>query len=117
MHELSLAQSLLDMVVQVARSNQAARIAKIGISMGAFTHVAPDSLIFCFDLVKEDTEAAQAVLEIKKVPVSGRCLDCKKEISFSEPVFTCPYCSSDRVEVDKGQELMVDYIEVDEAPS
>jgi hydrogenase nickel incorporation protein HypA/HybF len=68
-------------------------------------------------LVKQGTEASQAVLEINKVPVSGRCLDCKKKLTFTEPVFVCPYCSSDHVEVDQGQELMVDYLEVDDNPS
>ncbi|MGD8562707.1 MAG: hydrogenase maturation nickel metallochaperone HypA [Desulfarculaceae bacterium] len=114
MHELSLAQSLLDIVLKEAERNRAARVTKVGVKIGAFTHVVPSSLIFCFDLIKEDTVAGGASLVISKVPLRGRCGECGQEFEMPEPTYDCPACSSVQVQVIQGQELTVDYIEVED---
>ena len=113
-HELSIAQSLLDIVVEEAKSHGVTRVRRVGVRVGAFTNVVPDSLAFCFDLIKKDTVAADAELKLTPVPLAGNCLDCGAELDMSEPVFTCPHCQSPNVRLTQGQELYIDYIETDE---
>lgn len=113
-HELSIAQSLLDIVLNEASAHGVKKVLRVGVRVGAFTNVVPDSLTFCFDLIKEGTVAAEAELKLTPVPLAGTCQDCGAELDMSEPVFTCPHCASSNVQVTQGQELYIDYIETDE---
>jgi Zn finger protein HypA/HybF involved in hydrogenase expression len=58
--------------------------------------------------------AERAELLITELPMAGVGHDCGADISMSEPVFACPECKSDQVEMTQGRELFVDYIETDE---
>ena len=113
-HELSIAQSLLAIVVDEAERHGVSRLKKVGITVGAFSAVVPDALRFCWDLIVEDTVAAHAELLIEEVPMKALCHDCQAEISMDEPVFECPQCQSTNFEVTQGQELMVAYIETED---
>lgn len=118
MHELSLAQSILEIVLQEAEIHQVKRVVAVDISVGRFTHVVPDSLNFCFDLIKKDTVAHGAELVIHRVPLAARCQDCGLELLLDEPDFNCPRCGSANLQITKGQELWINSIETDDqAPS
>lgn len=111
MHELSIAQSMLDIVLQEAARHGAAHVQKIAVKVGAFSGVVPHSLQFCFDLVKKDTPAAEAELEIVEVPIKGVCDACGRESWLDEPTIICPHCQAEQLRMEGGRELFVDYIE------
>lgn len=114
MHELSIAQSLLDIVLEEAAAHGVEKVRRVVVKVGGFTNVVPDSLRFCFDLIKEGTAAAGAELDLIPVPMAGQCRDCGAELDMAEPVFNCPQCGSDSVELTQGRELYIEYIETDE---
>lgn len=114
MHELSIAQSLLAIVVDEAERHEVKSLKRVGITVGAFSAVVPDALRFCWDLIVEDTVAAGAELLIEEVPMKGICHACGALLDMAEPVFECPQCQSDDFEVTQGQELMVAYIETED---
>lgn len=113
MHEFSIAQSLLNIVLEEAQRHGAARVSRVHVKVGAFSNVVVDSLRFSFDMIKEDTPAAEAELEVEEVPLRGLCRDCGAELNMSQPVFECPHCHSSEVEFTQGQELYIDYIEAE----
>lgn len=114
MHELSIAQSLLNIVVDEAERHGVGSLKRVGVKLGAFSAVVPDSLRFCWDLIIEDTLAAGSELVIEEVPLKGVCHACGAELDMSEPVFECPACGSADMELTQGQELMVAYIETED---
>jgi hydrogenase nickel incorporation protein HypA/HybF len=114
MHELSIAQSLLNIVLEEAAAHGVERVRRVVVKVGGFTNVVPESLRFCFDLIKEGTAAATAELELIPVPMAGQCRDCGAELDMAEPVFNCPQCGSGAVELTQGRELFIEYIETDE---
>lgn len=111
MHELAIAQSLLDIVLEEAARHGVSQVARVGIKVGAFTNVVVDSLTFCFDLIKEGTVAAGAELVVAAIPLAGTCADCGAEVVLPEPFSPCPECGSVKVHLSQGQELCVDFIE------
>lgn len=114
MHELSIAQSILDIIQQEAARHGIARVTRVGVSVGAFSAVAPSSLVFCWDLIKEGTVAEGSELAITEVDLAGLCQDCGAEFPMDEPVTDCPQCGSKKVEMTQGRELNVAFIETDE---
>ena len=113
MHELSIAQSLLDIVLQEATAHGVNQVTKVGVKVGAYSAVVPDALRFSFDLITPGTLAEGAELAIEEVPLKGLCQDCQREIDMSSPTYECPHCQSRNIQLTQGQELFIDYLEAD----
>jgi hydrogenase nickel incorporation protein HypA/HybF len=114
-HELSIAQSLLDIVLQEAARHGVKRVIRVGVKVGAFSAVVPSALTFSFDLIKEGTIAADAELAIEEVPLTGLCQDCGQTVeNMDSPMVDCPACGSNKIEMTQGRELTIAYIETDD---
>jgi hydrogenase nickel incorporation protein HypA/HybF len=114
MHEMAIAASVLDLVLETAAANQANRVIKIQLLIGEMAGVSQEALRFCFDSVAEGTPAAGAALCIDIAPVLGHCRECGNEFPIQEARFICPTCRSLVVDVMSGQELRVEQIEVED---
>src|SRR5512140_2517551 len=114
MHELSIAQDILDIVLQnlPGKGTQAVRTVKVRI--GAMAGVVPDSLEFCFQAITPKTKCEGAALVIEHVPVVLRCNACGKESGLEHLVFTCPFCAGTDVVMISGNELQVVEMEIDD---
>ncbi len=79
MHELSLAQSILDTVLEIAEDRGAERVLKVEIRVGEFTLVNPEQLRFCLEALAEGTPAEGAEFEIELERGRLRCRECGAE--------------------------------------
>ena len=111
MHELSVASAVLNTAVKHADGR---RVKHVCVHTGALRQVVPESLRFYWEIVARDTECEGATLELVEVAARLHCRDCDREWSPELPVFRCPGCGGSDVEVAAGEELSVDYIEVEE---
>ncbi len=113
MHELSIAQSVIEIAEAKAREGNARSIQTIKIRLGEFTTIVRESLEFAFEVARQETLAENARLEIESVPMVVRCVECGL---VNDPVrevcLICPQCGLP-LEVVSGEELQVEYIEVD----
>lgn len=105
MHELSLAQDILQTAIQIAQQSACSHVSKLTIKVGTFSGVLSDSLLFGIEALAKDTICQSAVVEIIVVPLMIVCLDCKKESEIAPQVFLCPHCHSGNVQVLRGEEL------------
>lgn len=116
MHELSIANSILNIVLNEKTTKNLSDIKAIGLRIGALSGILPDALEFSFDAIKKETPLENTVLEISEIPISGICKSCNQKFSVSDYIFECPKCNSSSIDVDKGQEMDIEYIEIkDEA--
>ena len=113
MHELTLAENIHKIIQQNLPDPQVT-VSKIHIKIGKLSGVVPDSLKFCFQIVAQDTQAAQAILDIEEVPVKAYCPNCQVNFTIDAPCFLCPNCSSEKIRLISGQELLVESFEVEE---
>jgi hydrogenase nickel incorporation protein HypA/HybF len=111
LHELSIAESLLEIIVEEARAHKLERIKTIRLLIGEFAAIVPESLTFCFELVSRDTIASGAVLEVETVPIVARCDKCDFSFEVRDQVFLCPKCDDPVFELVSGRELSVSSIE------
>ncbi len=107
MHELAIAQSLLEIVTDESEKHGLTKIKKIKLQVGAFAAVVPDSLTFCFELVSRDTVASGAEIEIETVGIAARCDKCDFTFEVQDQVFICPRCDDPVFELVSGRELSV----------
>ncbi len=111
LHELSIAESLLEIVVDESKKHGLERVNKIKLQIGEFAAVVAESLTFCFEMVSRDTVASGALIEIESVGVVARCDVCDLSFEVQDQVFLCPRCGEPALELLSGRELSVMSIE------
>ncbi|MGI8846926.1 MAG: hydrogenase maturation nickel metallochaperone HypA [Candidatus Dormibacteria bacterium] len=111
MHELSLAQAILD---TVHKHSDARKVTRVTVRIGYFRQVVPDSLRFSWEVLIQDSEIDGCELEIEQVPAVVRCPACHKESTLDLPLVMCPDCNSPDVELVSGEEFQIASIDVAE---
>jgi len=104
-HEMSIAQSLLDIVLEEGQKHGLRRVNTIRLQVGALAALVPDSLRFCWELLSQHTIAAGSSLEIETVPVVARCSGCGELFEVEDHVFQCPGCEQPALNLVSGREL------------
>jgi hydrogenase nickel incorporation protein HypA/HybF len=110
-HELSIAQSLLDIVVDESERNRLRQVHVIRLQVGAMAAVVPEALNFCFEMISRDTVAQGAALEIETLPVVARCSRCAVPFEVNNQSYLCPTCGDPALELVSGRELSIVSIE------
>lgn len=117
MHELSIAQSLLDLVGRHVPEAERGLVRSVRVKVGRMAGVVSDSLTFCFEAIASPGGYPNARLDIENIPVTALCRGCRHPFEIDEPVFACPACGSTRLEVTGGDELWLGEIVLDDAPA
>ena len=107
MHELALAESITELVVDCARRERIARVSRVVVEVGVAAAVDPEALLFCFPITTAETVAAGAELVINRIALRVRCDSCRTEYAPEKLVATCPACGSFAREVLAGREMRV----------
>ncbi|MFH0871103.1 MAG: hydrogenase maturation nickel metallochaperone HypA [bacterium] len=113
MHELSIAQNILEAASRQARDRGFQRILSIHLRVGKLSGIEVESLRFCFKVLSEETIAQSAGLEVEMVPLRGRCRCCQSEFAMEEVDFVCPRCHNRDIELISGTEMLMDKMEVE----
>jgi hydrogenase nickel incorporation protein HypA/HybF len=113
MHELSLCHA----IAGVVKSHAAGRhVEVVRVRVGALRQVVPDSLMFCWTIVRDHEDMSDAELELELVPGTVSCRGCGRtsEITSRWSV-SCPGCGNADVEVVGGEEFDVTSLDVSDA--
>jgi hydrogenase nickel incorporation protein HypA/HybF len=114
MHELSIAQSVLDIVHQHVPAGEEKRVRIIRLSIGTMAGVVADSLAFCFSAITQGTPFEGAVLEIAQIPLTAHCNTCEANAPIDRTRFICPACGGSDLTVVSGREMQVREIELND---
>ena len=66
MHEMSIAESVLQIIEDTAQAEGCARVKAVWLEIGQLAGVEKESLRFCFDVVTRDSVAQDAKLEMHR---------------------------------------------------
>ncbi|MFQ5568967.1 MAG: hydrogenase maturation nickel metallochaperone HypA [Rhodothermales bacterium] len=114
MHELSIAQSILDAVQREMTEKNLPVVSEVGVQVGALSGVLPNALQFCFEAIIKETPLADCRLIIEHIPVRGRCKACGRSFEVEHFFFCCPTCQSGQIDVTHGYELDIAYLEIED---
>lgn len=114
MHELSLAQDIIETVKQNVTAAELPKVREIIVEVGAFSGVVADSLKFSFEAITSGTELNDAVMKIVDIPFCLKCNDCGNETSTEIPMLLCSICGSSNTQILSGDELRVKELKIAE---
>jgi hydrogenase nickel incorporation protein HypA/HybF len=113
MHEFTITQTILSIVLQKAREVQAGKITRIDLQVGRLTGFIPESIQLQFAILSKGTAAEGANLTFRQPPARVHCRKCNIEFSSESFDLACPDCHTLEIDVLCGQELWVDSMDVD----
>ncbi len=113
MHEMSLAEGVIQLIEDSARQNNFTRVKTVWLEIGRLAGVEAEAMRFCFEAVARGGIAAGASLEIVETPGQGRCGECRETVEVGERYAPCPKCGGYFVEILGGAEMRVKELEVE----
>lgn len=107
MHEMSLAEGILQIVEDTAAQQGFTRVKDIRLEIGALSGVEVEALSFCMDVVLKGSVAEGARVELERLPGQGYCLGCGETVAIQALYDACPKCGSYQVQATGGTEMRV----------
>ena len=120
MHELSMAQGIINAVLETAESNNATDVNEVTIEIGKLAMINPEQLEFILGVLIENTIIEDAEIIIEDIPVEIECYECKfhgnaviDENDHYAPMVKCPECDSFDIEILNGKDIVVKNIVIE----
>ena len=113
MHEMSIAQSLVDILKEEMVKHDARVLKSVRLHIGQLSAIVPEALSFCFQVITEGTEMEGAQLHMEIIPLKGICKSCHNGFEIEDYAFECPHCKGTDIETVAGQDLAIVEMEVD----
>jgi len=107
MHELSLAQEAVRLIVEDATRRGIKQVTLVKILVGEWTAVLPEAFQLAFECASRGTLAEGARLEIEEAPARALCSTCGLEFHPEEWILLCPSCSTPGARLLSGREMQV----------
>ncbi|MCQ2977327.1 MAG: hydrogenase maturation nickel metallochaperone HypA [archaeon] len=120
MHEFSMAQGIMNAVLETAEANDATKVTDVVIEIGKLAMLNPEQVKFMLSVLVEDTIVQDANIILEDIDVEIKCYNCEYEgvgnVDDSDhyaPMILCPKCESHRVNVINGKDVTVKSISIE----
>lgn len=107
MHEVSIAEGIIEVVTHAARRAKAKALKEVRVAVGELSGVEIEALRFAFESVKKGTVAERAALVIERPEGVGWCMRCGKTVPMHRLADPCPLCGGYEVIASGGREMRV----------
>jgi len=110
---MAIVQSVLDVAFEEAEKHSSPEVKKIKLRIGEMSGVVRESVEFAFEVLKADTIARDADLEIETIRLTAECGQCGTAVlSVSDISLICRKCGG-TLEIVTGREMKVEYIDLE----
>ena len=113
MHEMSLAEGVLQVIEQQARQQAFVRVLSVRLEIGRLAGVEVEAMRFCFDAVTRDSVAQGATLIIDEPEGQAWCMPCGLSVPLPQRGSACPHCGGWQLQPTGGTELRITELEVE----
>lgn len=114
MHELAIAQSIVEVVEEQASACKATHVKSVRLKIGEASGVVPASLTFSFEMLTSfEPVLAGTQLLIDSVPHRAHCQHCDREFPVTNFVAQCPTCQEWSPNIISGTELQILEMEIE----
>lgn len=122
MHEASIAQAIVDTILDQAKKQNAKAVQSVQIEIGELTFLNEEQVGFWVKLGLENTLASDADIQFKRIKARLKCGACEFEGDLGVvedpvyhmrlPTFACPQCKSADIRISQGKEAIVRSIRI-----
>jgi len=112
MHELSLAENVLQIAEHRRRQASAQQVLRIELEIGELSAVEPEALRFAMDALLPNSTAVGAHISYHLVAGQARCRQCQQQFKLDFLYDGCPACDCFDKDILAGEELLVKSIRV-----
>ena len=112
MHEISLCQSLIDQVQQIAVTHGALNVGLVILRIGPLSGVDSSLMQHAYPFAAAGSLAAESKLLIELSPLRVRCEDCGSETEVEPSLLICAVCGSHHTELVSGDEMTLMSVEL-----
>jgi hydrogenase nickel incorporation protein HypA/HybF len=116
-HELAVAQALVEQVDAVIDQHNAAQASMIRVRIGPLAGVVPELLASAFPLAAAGSRMEHAQLEFILAPIRVHCQTCGAETEAAMNRLVCGACGDWHTQVISGDELLLESVELETASS
>ena len=120
MHELSMAQGIINAVLDTANENNATEVTEVTVEVGRLAMINPEQLQFILGVLVENTLMEDAEIKFEDIPAEIQCFDCDfngeailDDKDHYAPLVKCPKCDSLSVETLNGKDIVVKNIVIE----
>jgi len=114
MHEMGIANSVLEAVRTEMVLHPGTYPCKVGVRIGEMAAIDQDALRFCFEAIVHETDLESLELGIEFCPRRHRCQLCGREFIVRDYDSQCPQCGNMGTTCISGDEMELAYLEVEE---
>lgn len=112
MHELSLANALIQTAAAELKKLPETRILSITVEIGGLSGVSADALSFCLPIVSKGTPAEGCRVVFEEVMGLADCNSCGTRYEMEEFYALCPSCGGADRKILQGKEFRLKNMEV-----
>lgn len=116
MHELAVAQALVEQVDGVIRQHHAMAASSIRVRIGPLAGVVPELLATAFPLAAAGSRMECAHLDLVAAPIKVRCQTCGAESEAAMNRLVCGACGDWHTQIVSGDELLLESVELEPTP-
>jgi len=116
-HELAVAQALVDQVDAVITQHNATQASLIRVRIGPLAGVVPELLATAFPLAAAGSRMEHAELEFTHAPIRVHCQTCGAETEAAMNRLLCGACGDWHTQILSGDELLLESVELETTPS
>ncbi|MDR2852189.1 MAG: hydrogenase maturation nickel metallochaperone HypA [Burkholderiaceae bacterium] len=113
MHEMSLAESIRDLIETQARKERFNRVRTVELEIGQLASVDSAALRFALDIALRGTPADGAELVIAEPAGQAWCMHCARTVELAQRGDGCPACGGYQLAVTGGDQMRVSGLLVD----
>lgn len=115
MHELTIATSLVEALIEIAKKQSSSKIIAVNLRVGKLRLISLDQLRFSYEVLSKGTLLEGSKLTIEEAPGFTRCQNCgfarefessDTSFHFALPVMKCPRCGSELM-IEGGDECVI----------
>lgn len=119
MHEMSLIESIMNILADERAKQDLGKITKVTLTNGRLAGVVTDAILFAWEALTPGTDFEGCEIVVNESPLVLSCFSCKHEFEATSAMLAaCPACGQEIGHaVVSGREFLIENIEVEDAVS
>ena len=107
MHELSIAENILEIVEESACENKADKVVLLEIEIGEMSGVISEALKLALEVSVKGTLLEKSEIGIFELAGKARCRSCNEVYEVHDLYSVCPFCQSYDPDIIEGKEMKI----------